>query len=136
MSRYSLGWMLLGVMFLMLLLPGVSLAASPSWNQVVDEIDTTLNEALKVYEQGKVQDAQKLVQDAYYGSYEARQMEKEVKFNISAKRNAQIEEEFRQVRKLMAAGAPQAEVKQRAVGLVSILWFTIIHLKISRRQIV
>lgn len=121
MSRYSLSWMLLGVMFLMLLLPGVSLAAGPSFNQVVDEIETTLNQALKVYEQGKVEDAKKLVQEAYYGPYEAGQMEKAVKFNISAKRNAQIEEEFRQVRKLMTAGAPQSEVKQRAAGLIAML---------------
>ena len=40
---------------------------------------------------------------------------------ISVKRNAQIEGEFRQIRKLMTAGASGSEVKQRISGLVKML---------------
>lgn len=112
---------LLGLLIIFMLVPANVFAAGPTWSQVTDEIAVTLDQALDKYDQGKVDEAKNLVNDAYFGPYEGRQMEKAVKFNISAKRNAQIEEEFRQIRKLMTAGVPLSEVSQRSDGLVTIL---------------
>lgn len=107
-----LGWMI----------PGQAHAAdSTNWHKVVDKIEATLNQALKTYDTGDVAEAKNQVNNAYYGPYEAGQMEKAVKYNISSKRNAIIEEEFRLIRKSMTAGASNAEVKQKMAKLVDML---------------
>lgn len=113
--------MIIGLLLFMFLLPGLSFAAGPDWTRVVNEIETTLQEALTVYAHGEVDQAKKMVQDAYFGPYESGQMEKAIKFNISAKRNALIEDEFYQIRKLMTTEAPPSVIKQRISGLVAML---------------
>ena len=50
---------------------------------------------------------------------------------ISVKRNAQIEGEFRQIRKLMTAGASGSEVKQRISGLVKMLREDATHMRLK-----
>lgn len=96
-------------------MPANAYAAKSSWHKVVDKIDTTLMQVLKTYNDGDVKGAKDQVNNAYYGPYEADQMEKAIKYNISSKRNAIIEEEFRQIRKSMTAGATNAEIKNRCL---------------------
>lgn len=110
----------LGLLLSFTLAPG-TVQAADNWNKVVSDVEKTLSQALQVYAQGDAAKAKEIVNDAYYESYESGQMEKAVKFNISGKRNADNEEEFRQIRKLMTAGAPKAEVKKRIDGLVDML---------------
>ena len=121
MSRRFLNWIFVSLMVFTLLLPGLSFAAGPDWNNVVDEVQATLDQALQVYDRGEVEEAKKIVQEAYFGAYEAGQLEQAIKFNISSQRNALIEEEFRQIRVLMTAEAPNSEVEQRMTGLVEML---------------
>ncbi|MCL6606207.1 MAG: FTR1 family iron permease [Paenibacillus sp.] len=102
-------------------MPGNAYAAESNWHKVVDKVDTTLKQALKTYNDGDVKGAKDQVNNAYYGPYEAGQMEKAIKYNISSKRNAIIEEEFRQIRKSMTAGATNAEIKKQMSSLVSML---------------
>ncbi len=109
------------MMLLVWIIPGRVYAADSNWNKVVDQIENTLQQALKTYVNGDVAEAKTQVNNAYYGPYESGQMEKAVKYNISSKRNAIIEEEFRQIRKAMTAGASEADVKQRMSELVSML---------------
>lgn len=112
----------LAVFLLMLLIiPGQAHAADGNWRKVVEQIDDTLQQALKTYVSGDVAEAKNQVNNAYYGPYEAGQMEKAVKYNISSKRNALIEEEFRQIRKSMTAGASKAQVNQQMSELVDML---------------
>lgn len=109
------------VLLLVWIIPGHAHAADSNWRKVVDKIDNTLQQALETYDKGDVAEAKTQVNNAYYGPYESGQMEKAVKYNISSKRNAIIEEEFRLIRKSMTAGAPKAEVKQQMSKLVDML---------------
>ncbi|WNS40687.1 FTR1 family protein [Paenibacillus sp. MMS20-IR301] len=109
------------ILLLLWIMPGQAQAADANWRKVVDQIEDTLQQALKTYEQGDLTEAKNQVNDAYYGPYESGQMEKAVKFSISSKRNAIIEEEFRLIRKSMTAGASKAEVKQQMAELVDML---------------
>ncbi|WP_342422616.1 FTR1 family protein [Paenibacillus sp. FSL E2-0178] len=104
-----------------MIIPGQAHAADGNWRKVVEQIDDTLQQALKTYVSGDVAEAKNQVNNAYYGPYEAGQMEKAVKYNISSKRNALIEEEFRQIRKSMTAGATKAQVNQQMSELVDML---------------
>ncbi|MRN55654.1 FTR1 family iron permease [Paenibacillus monticola] len=109
------------VLLLVWIIPGHAHAADSNWRKVVDKIDNTLQQALETYDKGDVAEAKTQVNNAYYGPYESGQMEKAVKYNISSKRNAIIEEEFRLIRKSMTAGAPKAEVKRQMSKLVDML---------------
>jgi high-affinity iron transporter len=116
-------WRTVFAVFLLMLLiiPGQAHAADGNWRKVVEQIDDTLQQALKTYVSGDVAEAKNQVNNAYYGPYEAGQMEKAVKYNISSKRNALIEEEFRLIRKSMTAGATEAQVNQQMSELVDML---------------
>ena len=109
------------LLLLLLFMPGQAHAADSNWRKVVDQIEDTLQQALTTYEKGDLTEAKNQVNNAYYGPYEAGQMEKAVKYSISSKRNAIIEEEFRLIRKSMTAGATKAEVNQQMSELVDML---------------
>ncbi|MDA8212692.1 MAG: FTR1 family iron permease [Clostridia bacterium] len=104
---------------MLLLLSGGIASAGESWHPVVNQIETVLEQAVEAYEQGKVEEAKNLVNEAYFGPFEGSQMEKAVKFKISGQRVAELEEEFRLIRKLMTTGASQEEVEKAAKGLVA-----------------
>lgn len=120
MLKRLIGATMTMLLLIVFLLPGSAFAAD-NWSKVVSDVQKTFAQALKTYEQGDVEKAKNLVNDAYYDSYEAGQMEKAVKFNISGKRNAIIEEEFRQIRKLMSSKASKAEVSKKMTELVNML---------------
>lgn len=84
-------------------------AATP-WNSVVNDIDEILSQAVKAYENGDVQSAKQKVNDAYFGPYEGKQMENAVRINISAKDNAEIEQMFSGMKKLMNKKASLEEI--------------------------
>ncbi|WP_307590781.1 FTR1 family iron permease [Paenibacillus wynnii] len=109
------------ILLMLLIIPGQAHAADGNWRNVVEQIDDTLQQALETYVKGDVAEAKNQVNNAYYGPYEAGQMEKAVKYNISSKRNALIEEEFRQIRKSMTAGTSKAQVNQQMSELVDML---------------
>lgn len=98
--------------------PGTG-AAGESWHPVVDQIEGLLEQARAAYEQGRVDEAKNLVNEAYFGPFESSQMEKTVKFKISGQRVAELEEEFRLIRKLMTTGASPQQIKKAAQELVA-----------------
>jgi len=108
------------VLIILLSLTTPSYAAT-SWAGIVDQVSAILNQAHTAYQAGKVNEAKNLVNDAYYGPFESGQMEKAVKFKISAKRVADLEERFRLIRKQMTSGASSKEVKASMDELVAML---------------
>lgn len=84
--------------------------AAGSWNQVVDEISTILDEALVTYGQGNVEEGKSKVNDAYFGPFEGDEMEQAVRINISAKRAFELEDRFSEIKKRMNEGAAATEI--------------------------
>jgi high-affinity iron transporter len=107
-------------MVLLLILSVVPIAqAAQSFAAVVKQIDTHLNDSITTYKQGNVDEAKKLVDEAYFGPYESGQMEKAVRLNISAKRNSEVEIAFRQLKKDMTKGAAPEQIQQDIDELVT-----------------
>ncbi len=109
--------LLLSLVLILSLAPAAM--AAKSFGGVVEEINQHLQNAYTTYKQGDVAGAKNLVDEAYFGPYESGQMEKAVRLNISAKRNAEVELAFRQLKKDMAKGVPASEIKQQFEQLVS-----------------
>jgi high-affinity iron transporter len=106
-------------MVLLLILSVVPIAqAAQSFSAVVKQIDTHFKDSLTTYKQGNVDEAKKLVDEAYFGPYESGQMEKAVRLNISAKRNSEVEGAFRQLKKDMTKGVGPEQIKKDMDELV------------------
>lgn len=116
--RKKLAVVLLGLMLIFGFTPA-AIAAGQSFSGVVEEIDKHLQDAYTTYQQGDVAGAKNLVDEAYFGPYESGQMEKAVRLNISAKRNAEVESAFKQLKKDMVQGVPASQIKQQIEQLVS-----------------
>lgn len=116
--RKKLAVVLLGLLLILGLAPA-AMAAGQSFSGVVEEIDKHLQDAYTNYQQGDVAGAKNLVDEAYFGPYESGQMEKAVRLNISAKRNAEVESAFKQLKKDMVKGEPASQIKQQIEQLVS-----------------
>lgn len=115
--RKKLAVVLLGLIIILGLTPAAM--AGQSFRGVVVEIDKHLQDAYTTYKQGDVAGAKNLVDEAYFGPYESGQMEKAVRLNISAKRNAEVESAFKQLKKDMVKGVPASQIKQQIEQLVS-----------------
>lgn len=114
---------LLAVLFLAPVLAGLfygvpAAAGARDWNSLVDEVDALLSRSIALYRQGQIKPAKDLVSEAYFGPFESGQMEKAIKFGISAGRVAELEESFRTIRKQMSEEAPPAQVEQSVRRLV------------------
>ena len=96
------------LLFILISIPSQVFAAS--WNQVVEDISSILDEALVIYEKGEVQQAKDKVNDAYFGPFEGEEMEQAIRLNISAKRAFELEERFSMIKKLMTKGASAVEI--------------------------
>ncbi|KJR45218.1 High-affinity Fe2+/Pb2+ permease precursor [Desulfosporosinus sp. I2] len=116
--RKKLAVVLLGLLLILGLAPA-AMAAGQSFSGVVEEIDKHLQDAYTTYKQSDVAGAKNLVDEAYFGPYESGQMEKAVRLNISAKRNAEVESAFKQLKKDMVKGVPASQIKQQIEQLVS-----------------
>jgi len=115
--RKKLAVVLLGLILILGLAPAAM--AGQSFSGVVVEIDKHLHSAYTTYKQSDVAGAKNLVDEAYFGPYESGQMEKAVRLNISAKRNAEVESAFKQLKKDMVKGVPASQIKQQIEQLVS-----------------
>ncbi len=115
--RKKLLVVLLSLVLILSLAPAAM--AGQYFGGVVEEINKHLQNAYTTYKQGDVAGAKTLVDEAYFGPYESGQMEKAVRLNISAQRNAEVESAFRQLKKDMGKGVPASEIKQQLEHLVS-----------------
>jgi high-affinity iron transporter len=99
------------ILTIILTTAGPSLAAAKTWNDVVVEIDKEIHKAVETYKKGEVEGAKGFVNEAYFGPYEGQQMEKTVRMTISAKANAQIEGEFRDIKQAMTDKKDPREIE-------------------------
>ncbi|WP_038666882.1 FTR1 family protein [Pelosinus sp. UFO1] len=99
---------------------GLALAA-PQWNAVVDRIEQTMNQSLVVHKSGDTVTAKKMVNDAYYGTYEKDGLEKAVNSTVSAKRANLTEYKFSTIKKLMTNQAPEAQIKKQIDELIAMM---------------
>lgn len=93
-------------------------AAQKTWNDVVDDIGRELAKAVEIYRQGDARGAKLQVDEAYFGPYEATQMEKAVRLTVSAQANASVESGFREIKKMMISGQEHAEIMARTGELM------------------
>ncbi|GAW91991.1 FTR1 family iron permease [Calderihabitans maritimus] len=105
----------------LILLLGQTAMAARSWDKVVADIEELLNQSLAVYQQGNVQGAKKLVDEAYFGPFEGEEMEQAIRLNISSRRAYEIEYAFTEVKKMMDQNIKPDEVKQAIEELVAML---------------
>jgi high-affinity iron transporter len=96
-------------------------SAAPQWNTVVDRIEQTMNQSLTVYKSGDAVAAKKMVNDAYYGTYEKDGLEKAVNSTVSAKRANLTEYKFSTIKKLMTNQAPEAQIKKQIDELIAMM---------------
>lgn len=112
---------LITLFILSLLNPMHLYAASGGWSKVAGEIERTLEEAMRDYKEGKVNQAIEKVSDAYLGIFEGEKanMEIAVRRHISLKKAADLEKGFGDLRKGMAGRLPLADVRKQMINLVS-----------------
>lgn len=79
-------------------------AAYETWNQVVDDMETVLNDAYDIYLDEGAQAGKTKVDEAYFGYYEKLGYEKTVMAYISGERASQVEYEFSFAKRAMTEG--------------------------------
>jgi high-affinity iron transporter len=116
---------------LALLLIGSLMALAPSsyaaekkyesWNAIVDEMDTILNDAYDIYFMKDVERAKARVNNAYFGFYEKHGVERAVMSYISGKRGTDTEYQFAKIKRLMTDGASNKVVRNEIDTILKML---------------
>ncbi len=114
---------LIVILILFLFNPISTHAASNGWPKIVSEIEKTLEDALRDYEVGKVNQAMEMVADAYFGIFEGEKanMEIAVRRYISLKKATDLEKGFGDLRKAMSGRVPFIDVKKQTANLIGAL---------------
>ncbi|MDR1481216.1 MAG: FTR1 family iron permease [Synergistaceae bacterium] len=98
--------------FSIMMLAGASDAARyASWNEIVDQMHISLDNAYDAYVKDDTDAGKDFVNDAYFGYYEKEGVERAVLSYISGKRASTVEYQFSAVKRLMTEGAPAREVR-------------------------
>ncbi|MFQ0998104.1 FTR1 family protein [Gilliamella sp. ESL0232] len=118
-------------LILALLLIGSLMALAPSsyaaekkyesWNAIVDEMDTILNDAYDIYFIKDVERAKARVNNAYFGFYEKHGVERAVMSYISGKRGTDTEYQFAKIKRLMNDGASNKVVRNEIDTILKML---------------
>lgn len=95
------------------------------WNAVVAKIDNTLKEALKAQQAGDMEKAKELITEAYFGTFEASDMEDAIKEHISSQNALDLESRFGKIRQSLISQAPAASTENLINELVTELKKTI-----------
>jgi high-affinity iron transporter len=82
-----------------------------NWNEIVDQMDVSLNKAYDAYFQKDIDGAKNWVNDAYFGYYEKEGVERAVLSYVSGKRASTVEYQFGIVKKLMTEQVSNREVR-------------------------
>lgn len=112
----------LSILLIVVFIAVPSWAGSGSWQQVAQDIETILNQAVAAYQEGRPAEAKELVSQAYFGPFEEKGMETAVRLNISARRAFEVEYGFTEIKQLIDAGAPVAEVKAAAALVIAMVY--------------
>ncbi|NUE95678.1 FTR1 family iron permease [Gilliamella sp. ESL0232] len=92
-----------------------------SWNAIVDEMDTILNDAYDIYFIKDVERAKARVNNAYFGFYEKHGVERAVMSYISGKRGTDTEYQFAKIKRLMNDGASNKVVRNEIDTILKML---------------
>lgn len=112
------------ILFVFVLLNSVYAdAASGKWIKVAGEIESTLEDAMRDYRDGKVNEAVEKVADAYFSVFEGENanMEIAVRRYLSLKKATDLEKGFGDLRKGMYEKRPLTDVRKemnRLIGAV------------------
>jgi len=106
-----------GLLCLLALCGGVSLAEATSWSQVAEEIDTHISLAESLYQEGKPTEAGRAVIQAYFGVFEDRKMEAAMRMELGAKHTYEVEQQFGALRKAIRTQADTQTVQELAQGI-------------------
>jgi len=98
-----------------------ALAADNGWQDVVNDIEATLNRGVVVYAEGRVEDAKASVSEAYFNLFEGKGMEAAIGSHISSERVSELEFMFSAIRGAIKANAPVSDIKERIHLLVKAL---------------
>src|SRR3972149_9354914 len=95
-------------------------AASGGWTKVAGEIEKTLEEAVRDYQEGEVSQAMEKVADAYFGIFEGEKanMEIAIRRYLSLKRATDLEKGFGDLRKRMSSRIPLSDVRKQTNDLI------------------
>ena len=91
-------------------------AEEPDYAGMVKSIETRLDRALRLYEDGQPGEAKKAAQGAYFEVFE--NLEGPIRTNISARKCSMMEMEFVQIRSMIKEGSPREEIAERVEGLM------------------
>jgi len=106
---------------LFLLLPAVPADAAQTWQQIHDRIGVQMDQVYEIYKTGNAEGAKDAVNDIYYGIYEKDGLESAVRSGISSKSANLTEYQFYTLKKVIRAGAPQAEVEAEGAKLLDMI---------------
>lgn len=82
-----------------------------NYKAMVDEIGVIFQESVALYKKGDIKEAKKKAQSAYFHVFE--NLEGPIRINVSASKNAELEEEFIEIRKMIVAKQPVAVIEKR-----------------------
>lgn len=85
--------------------------ADSAYKRHIDDIKGRLDKTAAFYADGKIPEAREAVQMAYFEVFE--NLEGPIRINISAKKSAELEATFGQIRKMIGNGRPAADVNAR-----------------------
>ncbi|MDR1388059.1 MAG: FTR1 family iron permease [Propionibacteriaceae bacterium] len=96
-------------------------AAPATWGDVASAMTDLLEQSWQTYRDGQLEAARDLVNDAYYGHYEADGFERNVMAYISGQAATDAEYEFTLIKRAVLAGGPDQEVRQHLDALIEML---------------
>ena len=106
---------------LLLFLPAIPADAAQTWQQIHDRIGVQIDQVYEIYKTGNAEGAKDAVNDIYYGIYEKDGLESAVRSGISSKSANLTEYQFYTLKKVIRAGAPQAEVEAEGAKLLDMI---------------
>ena len=98
-------------MALSLSIPTANAEEGLNYKAMVDEIGVIFQESVTLYKKGDIKEAKKKAQSAYFHVFE--NLEGPIRINVSARKNAELEEEFIEIRKMIVAKQPVAVIEKR-----------------------
>lgn len=106
---------------LLLFLPAIPADAAQTWQQIHDRIGVQMDQVYEIYKTGNAEGAKDAVNNIYYGIYEKDGLESAVRSGISSKSANLTEYQFYTLKKVIRAGAPQAEVEAEGAKLLDMI---------------
>ncbi|MDR3363223.1 MAG: FTR1 family iron permease [Desulfovibrio sp.] len=113
-------WVLV-ILSLLTLATATSAAQYSSWSEITDEMGVILDSSYDIYLSRDIERSKETVNKAYFEFYEKLGVERAVMSYVSGKRAATVEYQFAEVKRLMTAHAPNAQVRASLDSLIKML---------------